>query len=210
MGFRKLRWQGERWRDNMEGSLRPPEKNLYDIFIVFRNIQLYSNDKSKWLLLFLVKNWVSVIFGVMPFVSLQELGLRSPAGECLLSDQTPPQYLASGVITQPGLQEILSQTKLRARRHSRCSVYNWFCWNGKGDIKSHPKKQVKLLHPSIIVILSVRLHAANCCLGDTPQYKLSEIRTPWAQCQYFPKRVKLKRHKSADGGYESPSPSILI
>ena len=117
MGFRKLRWQGERWRDNMEGSLRPPEKNLYDIFIVFRNIQLYSNDKSKWLLLFLVKNWVSVIFGVMPFVSLQELGLRSPAGECLLSDQTPPQYLASGVITQPGLQEILlSQTKLRARR----------------------------------------------------------------------------------------------
>ena len=150
MGFRKLRWQGERWRDNMEGSLRPPEKNLYDIFIVFRNIQLYSNDKSKWLLLFLVKNWVSVIFGVMPFVSLQELGLRSPAGECLLSDQTPPQYLASGGVTQPELQEILSQTKLRARRHSSCSVYNWFCWNGKGDIKVILKSKSNYSIPQLL------------------------------------------------------------
>ena len=113
-----------------------------------------------------------------------------------------------GVMTHE-LQEILSQTKLRSRRHSRYSVYNWFCWNGKGDIKSHPKKP-KLLHPSTIAILGVRLHADNCCLGDAPQYKDTEIRTPWAQCQYFPKRVKLKRHKSADGGYESPLPSILI
>ena len=153
MGFRKLRWQGERWRDNMEGSLRPPEKNLYDIFIVFRNIQLYSNDKSKWLLLFLVKNWVSVIFGVMPFVSLQELGLRSPAGECLLSDQTPPQYLASGGVTQPELQEILSLLSLQL------ILLEWKGWH-----QSLPKKQVKLLHPSIIVNLGVRLHAANCCL----------------------------------------------
>ena len=35
------------------------------------------------------------------------------------------------------------------------------------------------------------------------------IRAPWAQCQYFPKRVKLKRHKSADGGYDSP-PAVNI
>ena len=97
MGFRKLRWQGERWR---AGTIRRGHCSLRkNIFMTFslssRNIHLYFSDKSKWLLLFLVKNWVSVIFGVMPFVSLQELGLHSPAGPCLCSDQTPPQYLAS-------------------------------------------------------------------------------------------------------------------
>ena len=123
------------------GSLRPSEiLSLWHLTFSLSfttNIPPYFNDryKSKWVLLFLVKKWVSVIFGVIPFVSLQGLVLvsRVPAGVhlCLWSDSAS---ISEELWAE--LQETLSQTKLRYRRHSRDSVYNWFSNRRKGDIKT--------------------------------------------------------------------------
>ena len=163
---------GERW-----GTIRrviATFRNIifmtFDIFIVStRNIPPYFNDtKVNEFFCFLLK---SELVWYLESSHLYHCRGRSwsPAGVhlCLWSD--------SASISQElwaELQETLSQTKLRYRRHSRDSVYNWFSNRRKGDIKTHSEylkiitflKSCQNLQTPIIVILSARLHVDNGCL----------------------------------------------
>ena len=163
---------GERWGTirRVIATFRSSIFMTFDIFIVSRNISMITtvNDffcfllKSE-LVWYLESSHLYHCRGWCPVSSL-------PAGVSVSALWSDSASISVTSYDPEELQEILSQTWLQYRRHSTASVYNWF-WKGKGDIKIQSlflksiifSRQVKFhLHPS--VILSVRLHADNCCL----------------------------------------------